>query len=176
MRLGATARGVSDFEDEYSVVLDSVAQQIGRDQGDLATTSGYRLATISMVPEALAEGQKLLAETLGGKGFRLARDVDDDRFDVGESSVSPNYFRHEYGVGSWLGVPRDFSQSFTRSCGTTRPAAISASASASAANSASSSSSSKMSGSGSAMPYDNRNLSRTNPEKPSSRPSSRSVS
>lgn len=167
MRLGATACGVADFHDEHLIADDPVAQQIGCDHGDLAATSRYRAATIRIGSEAFAEGQKLLAQTLGGEGLRLANDVGDDRLDVGESAVGPNYFRHEYGVGSWLGVPKDFNQSRTRSCGTTRPAAISASASASAASSASSSSSSKMFGSGSAMPYDSRNFPGTNREKPS---------
>lgn len=167
MRLGARACGVADFHDKHLVADDPVAKQIGRDHRDLPTASRYREATIRIGSEAFAKGQKLLAQTLSGEGLRLANDVGYDGLDVGKSAVGPNYFRHEYGVGSWLGVPKDFNQSRTRSCGTTRPAAISASASASASSSASSSNSSKMSGSGSAMPYDSRNFPRTNREKPS---------
>jgi len=176
MRLGSTARRVANLHDEDSVALDPITHQIGLDKCDLSTAVRDRAPAIGMIAEAFTDRQKLLAKTLSREGFRFTGDVSDDRFNVGESAVGPDYFRHEYGVGSWLGVPRDFSHSTTRSCGTTRPAAMSASASAIAWRSASSSNSSKMSGSGLAMPYDSRNLSRTNPEKPSSRPSSRSVS
>ena len=167
MRLGAASCGVADFHNEHTVAFDPVTQKVGCDECDLSATVRDRAATIGLIAEAFADGQKPLTQALSCEGFRLASDVGDDRLNVGESAVGPNYFRHEYGVGSWLGVPRDFSHSTTRSCGTTRPAAISASASAIAWRSASSSSSSKMSGSGSAMPYDSRNFPRTNREKPS---------
>lgn len=166
MRLSGATGVVPDAAYDDPITDHAIAQRIGRDGHDFATPSGARAATFRMVSQALASSQQSLAKALGGQGTRLVEDVGDDVVDVGQCLVGPDYLRHEYGVGSWWGVPKDFSHSTTRSWGTTLPAARSASAAASAANSASSSSS-KMSGSGSAMPYDTRNLSRTNREKPS---------
>jgi len=167
MRLAWTTGAMPDATYDDPITNHAIAQSIGRDGHDFAPPSGARAATFRMIRQALTSGQQSLAQALGCKRARLVEDISDDVVDVGQCLVGPDYFRHEYGVGSWLGVPKDFSHSATRSWGTTLPAAKSASAAASAANSASSSNSSKMFGSGSAMPYDSRNSPRTNREKPS---------
>lgn len=166
MRLGRTTCAVSHAAYDNDISDNAIAQHVGWNSDDLTTSLSTHAATFGMIRQARAGGEQPLAQALGGDGARLARDMGDDGFDIGHRTIGPDYLRHEYGVGSWSGVPRDFSHSATRSCGTVLPASKSASASASAAKIASSSSS-KMSGSGSAMPYDIRNLSRTNREKPS---------
>ena len=166
MKLDWTTCGVADAAYDNDFSNDAIAQHVGWNGDDLTTSLSAHATAFGMVRQTGAGGEQPLAQALGGYGARLARDMGDDGFDIGHRTIGPDYLRHEYGVGSWSGVPKDFSHSATRSCGTVLPASKSASASASAAKIASSSSS-KMSGSGSAMPYDTRNLSRTNREKSS---------
>ncbi|AHI88591.1 hypothetical protein CCNA_03988 [Caulobacter vibrioides NA1000] len=175
MRLDRSTRPMAYAANDDTVADNAVAQNVGRNRDDLTPSLSAHAPAFGIGRQASAGVEQPLGQALGRERTRLLGDMADDGVNIGHRSLGPDYLRHEYGGGVWCGVPNVLSHSPTRSCGTVLPASKSASASASAARIASSSSS-KMSGSGSAMPYDNRNLSRTNPEKPSFRPSSRSAS
>src|SRR4051812_5592609 len=129
MRSEWAAGAVPHTADNNDVSDDAIAQHVGWSGDDLTASLSTHAASFGMVRQAGASGEQLLAQALGGDGARLVRDIGDDGFDIGHGAVSPDYLRHEYGVGSWSGVPRDFSHSPTRSWGTVLPASKSASAS-----------------------------------------------
>jgi hypothetical protein len=150
---------VTDFKNNDPLSHDAISDQVGRDHGQLPTAARDGATAIGMVFQGVAGRQQALAEALRCQGPVLTDDVGNDGLDIGQRPVGPDYFRHENGAGCGSGVPRVFSHSRTRACGTTRPASASASAAASARRSALSSTASKIVGLGSAMAYCSRDTS-----------------
>ena len=83
-----------DFEDDYAVAVDTIADQVGRHHDQLAAVEGNGAAALRKVVEAITGPQEPVCDADSGARAVL-RYPADDRREAGEGFVGPDYFRHE---------------------------------------------------------------------------------
>jgi len=135
-------RSVLDPDYAHHARSDEIADDVWIDDSKFGGAAAGGPAALRMVLEAVGGvGQPLRHFHRGER--TISADVGADRHKIGGGSSGSDDLNHDSGAGLSSGVPQVFNQARISSCGTTRPAFMSASPSESAAASASASSSSK---------------------------------
>ena len=128
---------VLDIADDHAIALDLVADDIGWDRHQFATSTSRGSTPLGKLRQTVPSLHQPTGQSPRSVRIKLG-DIGTNQLKPNQRPSRPDYFSHSAGAGASSGVPQVASHAVTSAWPTTRPAAKSASASASASRSASS--------------------------------------